>query len=436
MLKNLKNKIQKRGKGLLSRSFVREFSWHTFANLSVQGFSFLSIIFVSRYLGPTNLGLMSFVQNYLAIFISTVSGMDFYFTWHIVKSENKIVDTFRFAIQKTYITFFIFLLGISFAYFSFPSDVFILSLFLFIPFLFNGLSSFWLYALSEKRAKLVSTIQVISAFSFFILKFSFTQISLPLKAFVFISGLELVINSIVITTFFLLQHKNKESLFLKEVVNTKIPSLIETFKLMFEIRYNLLLTIFWQAVMRADQLILAKMTSAYTVGIYAAAVKITEAPNVFVTVLALVTYPRVAEYVKNIKEKNSVEIYREKLNKIFKMYFISGLVITFCLVVLAPIGIKIMYGDKFLESISILRIYAFSVPGLFVSYYYMALFGACEERKKPAFAAVFVAVLNIILVYVLTVNYGVYGTAFASALAYSVSGFVFYLYHRKYKFYQ
>ncbi len=427
----MKNKIKERVKDILSRSFVREFSWHTFANLSVQMFSFLSIIFVSRYLGPTNLGLMSFVQNYLTVFISTVSGMDFYFTWHIVKSENKILETFRFAIQKTYVTLFIFIFGLSFAYFSFPHDVFILSLFLFIPFLFSGLSSFWLYALSEKRARLLGLIQISTAFSSFLLKFSFVQMALPLKAFVFISGLELVVSSVFITLFFF--YKNN---FLKELLKIKIPSLIETFKLMLEIRYNLLLTIFWQAVMRADQLLLAKMTSAYTVGIYAAAVKITEAPNVFVTVLALVTYPRVAEYIKHIKEKNSISLYKEKLNKIFKMYLISGLVITFCLVALAPLGVKIMYGDRFSDSINILRIYAFSVPGLFVSYYYMALFGAYEERKIPAFAAVFVSILNIILVYTLTLKYGVYGTAFASALAYSVSGFVFYLYHRKYKLYQ
>ena len=91
-----------------------------------------------------------------------------------------------------------------------------------------------------------------------------------------------------------------------------------------------------------------------------------------------------------------------------------------------------MYGDRFLESVNILRIYAFSVPGLFVSYYYMALFGAYEERKIPAFAAVFVSILNIILVYTLTLKYGVYGTAFASALAYSVSGFVFHFFNKNF----
>ena len=123
----------------LSHKIVRDFSWYGSTSIIVQIISFVSIMIVSRYLGPANLGLMSFVQNYLGILISAISGMDFYFTWHIVKSENKGEEVFRFFIQKSYVTATVIFFGGIIAYIYFPKDVFILATILTLPLLCNGL---------------------------------------------------------------------------------------------------------------------------------------------------------------------------------------------------------------------------------------------------------------------------------------------------------
>lgn len=411
---------------LKKRPIIREFSWYTFANFTAQIFSFISVAFVSRYLGPTNLGLMAFTQNYLAIFSSAVAGMDFYFTWHIVNRENKIEETIKFAIQKTYIILLVFIIGLGFGYFYFPIDVFFLTLILFVPFLLNGLYSFWLYAVSEKRAKLLSLIQIFTALTSLITKISLTQLGLPLKYFIFAAGIDSVINSLIITIIFLF-NKN----FIHEIAKIKIPKFITSLKLILEIKYNLLLTIFWQIVMRSDQLILAHITTATAVGIYAAGVKITEAPNVLVGILTIVTYPRVAEYVKEIRQKSDETVGRDRLNKVLYTYLFFGICVSVFLFICAPFLIKIMYGNKFLESIPILRIYGLSVPGLFITFYYTSLFGAYEERKLLAFAALYIMILTLILGYILTIRFQILGTAWATTISYTISAFTFrHIYHK------
>lgn len=412
-----------------SRKIIRDFSWYGSTNIIVQGISFVSIMIVSRYLGPNNLGLMSFVQNYLGIVISAISGMDFYFTWHIVKSEHKGEEVLRFFIQKSYVTFFIMSAALLIAYAYFPKDVFILACIVTLPLLANGMSSFWLYALSEQKAKLLSSIQISTAMISLMVKGILVYYTAPLYMFAFISGLDLTINAFIVAIIILYTKK-----WLPLFTKIKTPRFVDTAALMFAIRYNLILTIFWQIVMRADQLLLAKITDAYTTGIYAAAVKLAEAPNVIVSVIALVSYTHVAHYVKESMTENREEkkIYMQKLKTIERVYMYAGCGVALFLVIGAPLFVHIVYGNKFLESIDILRIYAFSIPGLFVSYYYMALFGAYEERKMPAYGALCAAILTLFSVYFFTLYFGIYGTAFASVVSYTLSAFIFYFLYKQY----
>ena len=122
------NKIKQFIERLKNRSIVKEFSWHTFSAIVTQLFAFVSIIFVSRYLGPTNLGLFAFVQNYLAIFVTILGGMDFYFTYHIAKSHNHVKDVFVYFVQKTQIAIILFVFGAVLSFIFLPKDVFILSI--------------------------------------------------------------------------------------------------------------------------------------------------------------------------------------------------------------------------------------------------------------------------------------------------------------------
>lgn len=73
-----------------SLRIFHQLSWYAIGQVAIQIFSFLGVIITSRYLGPTNVGLYSFVQNYLLAFMTITTGMDFYFTWQIARSGSQI----------------------------------------------------------------------------------------------------------------------------------------------------------------------------------------------------------------------------------------------------------------------------------------------------------------------------------------------------------
>lgn len=351
-----------------------------------------------------------------------LGAMDYYFTFHITKSQNHTKDTFDYIITKTQVAFLISIVGIFTAYTFLPNDVFALSLILFVPVFLNGLSAFITYAQAQRMAKLIAMTQISFAFVFLVSKIVLVLLNAPLKYFILIQALDGVATSLILGYYFLFIKKWKFN------IGTTFPvfDFKSTFKFLYDIRYNLVLVGFWQLVMRADQLILAKMSNAYTLGIYSAAVKLAEAPNAIVTVLGIVVFPRVAKQlnIKNLSDSGQVNKYRN-------LYVLSGILITTFLFVFAPFIIRILYGDKFLESVDVLRVYSLSITGLFISYYYMIVCGATEEKVRPAIIAVISALINISLVIILTHFYGILGTAAASAISYSVSGAMFYFVFRK-----
>ncbi len=422
MMIKLREKAKERLKNLLKKSIVKEFSWLTFSAILTQIFAFVGMIFVSRYLGPINLGLFAFVQNYIGLCVTVVGGMDFYFTYHIAKSHKHIEDVFKYIVQKTQVAFILFFIGMLGAFIFLPKDVLVLTSILFLPILLNGCSAFISYAMSQRMAKLVSVVQILVASIFFSSKIAFVYFKLPLSFFVAIQALDIVASGLILALYFLL-HK-KWIRYQKDFIYIKFK---DTLNLLYEIRYNMVLVIFWQLVIRSDQLMLAKLTSAYNLGIYAAAVKLAEAPNAIVAVLGLVAYPRIVNYVQT----RSV-FANHQIKRFMYLFLGSGILIATSLFVFAKYIIHILYGIKFEGSIVILMIYSFSIPGLFLCYYYMTVFGAMEERKWPAIISILSAMLNISLVIILTKYFGITGTAFASVASYSVSGLIF---HLAYKYY-
>jgi PST family polysaccharide transporter len=185
---------------------------------------------------------------------------------------------------------------------------------------------------------------------------------------------------------------------------------------------SILAIIFWQFLLRADQLILATISNAYTLGIYSAAVKISEVPNFLAGVLSSALVSRMA-YI-SVKHDNTSQ---EKLNKLMLYYLFVGSIITIGIIILAPLAVHILYGQKFNDSIPVLKVYALSIPGMFMNYFFLGIYGAKEKQLQQVAIFGLALVLNIVLIYVLTPVFGLKGTALATALAYTISAFGFYI---------
>lgn len=404
----------------LKRPILKEVSWYTFGQIGVQVFAFLGVIVTARYLGPTNLGLYSFVQNYLGAFMAVSGSIDFYFTWKIAKSDTQLETLKESFGYKLYITSFITLLGVSIAWIILPKDVAILATVLFTPLILSSTSGFYSFAIANKKAKVLSVMQVVTSSLLFFIKIILVYIQAPLIFFVATNALEGVLLAIFLTSYFFLQKEIRISF-----KKFPFPTFFETIRFMHSIKMTIVLLILWQLIIRIDQLVIATFSNAYSLGLYAAAVRIAEIPNVFSGILYTVLVSRIA-----LLEKKDKENSKKDFKKIFFLYFILGSFFALVIVVTAPFLIYILYGQKFLEAVPILRAYALSIPGSFILTYSFSVFGVQNKPKQQVLIFGFGVIVNIALIYLLSPYFGLIGSALATSISYNFLAYLFFRYSR------
>lgn len=421
MINNLKERFLQKILNTLSAPALREMGWYTLSNFVSQGLSFLSILFISRYLGPTNLGLYSFVQNYTLTVLTVLSGSDFYFSWAIARSEDFAKDIKKFIIYRLHISILLSMLGILAAVIILPKDVAIMCSIMLMPVFLNSFAIFHFYSLTKKRAKLVASLQILSTTIIVLSKVSLVLLQAPLIYFIYVSAVEITILSLVYLIFYL-----REKDLIRDIWKIKAPKVSDTFKFIFSIKMNILVIFLWQLLLRADQLILAKVTNAYTLGIYASAVKIAEVPNFLAGILYLTMISRMVPLIKSDSSHSHT-----RLRRVFYMYLLVGCLMSIVVIIFAPIAVKIIYGTRFLEAIPVLQVYAISIPGVYLTFFFFSLFGAIDKHRVQALIFFLAVMLNITLVFVLTPIFGLVGTASATAITYTLAGGLFYLYWRR-----
>jgi O-antigen/teichoic acid export membrane protein len=406
-------------KNVAKLSIFRELSWYTFCQIFVQGAAFFSAVIVMRYLGPTNLGLYGFVQNYVATALTVVGGMDFYFTWKIAKSDNYFRDVQEYIGYKLYLYIFFSIIGISSAWIALPNDIAFMVSIMLIPVFLQSLNAFSFYAMATNRAKLVSTVLIISSTVLLVIKVSLVFLQAPLYSFVIVSALDLILNGIILTIYFM-RFPEWKNLF----SSLKVPSFLSSFNFLYSIRLSIVALVCWQLLQRIDQLILATFSNAYTLGIYGAAVKIAEVPNFLAGVLSAALISRIA----HVAVQHDVDVtVKGNLKKMMLSYLIVGSAISLGIIIFAPLAIHILYGKEFIQSVPVLQAYALSIPGMFLNYFFLGMYGARDRQRYQVAIFLSALVINVILIYALTPVWGLVGTAIATAVAYSISAFSFYI---------
>lgn len=403
---------------LLKKSILKEISWYTLGQIFIQIFAFLGVIVTSRYLGPANIGLYSFVQNYLGVFMAVTIGMDFYFTWKIAKSTDKILELKEYIGHKFNATVFLSVVGISIGWIILPRDVAQMTTILLTPIFLSSCSGFYQYAVIEKKAKLIMIIQTVSALISFLVKVTLVFFSAPLIAFVVAGSVDIVLFVSIFALFYLSQKEFRQKF--KENKYT-YPTFWKTGVFMYSIRMSLLAMVLWQLIIRIDQLVLATFTNAHALGIYAAAVKIAEVPNFFAGVL----YTALVTHVAMFADKHDAHS-KQRIHQVMLVYFFSGLLIALGIIVCAPFIVKILYGLKFIESVPVLQVYALSIPGMFLALHFFGIYGAQDRHHHQSIIFLCGLVLNVVLIYVLTPMVGLVGAGVATAITYNLLAVAFY----------
>ena len=160
---------------------------------------------------------------------------------------------------------------------------------------------------------------------------------------------------------------------------------------------------------RLDIVMLQLMTEDKVVGFYSAAYKLFEVAVVLPHSFMLVLFPTLVEEYHSDRSK-----FKARFKKALKMYSLIGGSIALVLWVFSQGVITLMYGDKFLPSISVLDILSGVILLFFINFLLSNILIISGRERSNTWNLVGATVLNAILNLALIPLYGAIGAAWAT----------------------
>lgn len=406
------------------QKYFRNTGW-MFLGQSAMIVSLFINIWMARHLGPENFGIISYVFAFVGIFsfIANVGLYDILIRDLVQKPEDKdklLGTASRILLVGGFIAF-IFSVASAFIFETKPLIQLMIILYSTI-FLWSPVNAISAFFQSTVQAKKNATAQIAQ-----------TLITSSLKIFFLITQ-EGVIWLILAFTFdyiigsLLLMYNYKRSGFnLKSwIFDKKIAK-----SLLSSSFFIILSSAAAYLLIKIDQIMVKAYLGEFSVGLYAAAVKLSEIWYFIPGIICASLFPAII----NAKMTGNT-LYKSRLKKLFLFLTGAGILIALPITVGAFWIIKILYGMEYIASVPILQIYIWSGVGLFlmtgINKYFMT-----ENYLKSIFYYNLIAVItNIVLNIIFIPLLGLTGAAWATLVSYLIAPFIILLNHKFFKEYE
>lgn len=172
--------------------------------------------------------------------------------------------------------------------------------------------------------------------------------------------------------------------------------------------------------MRIDQIMLGHMLGDEAVGIYSAAVRISELWYFIPTAIVASVFPSIIA-----AKKTSVRDYRQRLQKLYDLMVLLSLSVALPMTFLSEWVVGMIFGPDYLQAAGVLAIHIWSGLFVFLSIasgkWFLAEGLAVLAFKRNLYGAL----LNVLMNFWLIPIYGAKGAAVATLVSFAVAGYLF-----------
>ena len=394
----------------------KRYFFHTGWNLTGRVISliigFLVNIYIIRVLGPYNFGLVSYVLSYVGIFAFLASlGVDSILYVDLVESpekKDKLLGTsFILKIVGSILVFIILFISIVFNNNGFYINSLIL---LFgISLVFNSFSIINTYFQAKVFSKPIVINSVVVNIILACLKVLVVFLHLNLVYFIIILACESLFYAV---GYLYIYRRYKFS-----IVKWKFDKHIAR-QILYSSWPLILSSAFIQIYMRIDQVFIKHMLSVESVGLYSAAVKLSEIWHFLPFVVVGSLFPAVLN-----ARKVSIAKYTHRLSRLYTLAIYLSILFIIPIFFLSEQIVVILYGVAYLGAVSSLKIYIWAGVSVAIgSVLTQVLIG--EKRTKMTLVISLIGmILNVILNIYFIPRYGIEGAAWATLISYSISPF-------------
>ncbi len=390
------------------QKYFRNTGWMISARTISFLTSFLTISIVARYLGPENLGKLEYAQSFVAIISVFASlGIDQILYRDLILEKEKEEELLGTAIySKILLGILAFFISISISILI--GDSIIVTLLIGIcalTFIINPLGTVGILFNAEVKSKYSSQITIFLAFFIPLIKILIIFLNKGIIFFATILFLETLISTSWSIYIYIKKFKGKP---LKWKLNLNV------FKKLMKESWPLLLASFSGYIYaKMDQVMLMHYINSESVGLYSVAVKLTQVWAFIPGLVIISLFPAIVN-----AKKDGVKKYARRFRLLTVFTLSISFLIATPLYIFAPIVIKTVFGNDFVNSAPILQIYLWvSITTTLIILTQQFLI-AEKLSKIFLYTSIIGAVLNIFLNILLIPNFGSQGAAYATLISY------------------
>ncbi|BAT53353.1 Polysaccharide biosynthesis protein [Nostoc sp. NIES-3756] len=395
------------------RAIIANTGWLFADRILRMGISLIVGVWIARYLGVQQYGLFNYALAFVTLFTPILTlGLDEVVVRHVVReSSNKeeILGT----------TFWLkFLGGVASVILALGSTVLLgernflkisLVAILAVSGIFRAAEAIELWFQSQVQAKYTVIAKNIAFLLNSLLKVGLILIKAPLLAFAWATLAELAMIAIGLAIAYQIKGNSFwlwrwSSSVAKNLLKESLPLIFSGFAIMI--------------FMKIDQIMIGQMIGDKEVGVYSAAVRVSELwyfiPAAIVSSVAPSIYAA---------KDNSEGIYYQRIRQLFQLLNCIALAIAVPMTFLSDKVITAMFGSDYAEAGAILAVHIWTSIFVFMGFASSPWFISEGLNHVSLGKTVFGAILNIILNYLLIPQYAGLGAAIATIISQAAAAF-------------
>lgn len=372
-----------------------------------MGVGLLVGVWVARYLGPEKFGILNFAMAFVGLFgtISTL-GLQGIMVRDIVKNpeESNVILGTGFVL-RVLAGIFVFGLVIGVISYLRPEDNLTKTIvaILGVVQIFHASQVIKYWFESQVQSKFIVWTENLVFLFIAGFKVSMILIQAPLIAFAWIIFLE----SVLVSIFSFVVYRIKTG----DLFSWK-PSFVKSKRLLKDSWPLILSGLAIAIYMKIDQIMIGQIIGDEEVGIYSAAVRISEIWYFIPMVITASVFPAIIE-----AKKKSEALYYERLQKLYNLLVWMAIAVALPMTFLSHWVIKFLFGQAYAQAGTVLSIHIWTAVFVFLGVACSNWF-LIENRQILSLQRTLLgAVVNVGLNLILIPNFGIIGAAYATVVS-------------------
>lgn len=379
-------------------------------------------IWVARYLGPEQFGLFSYALAFTAIFAGIAKlGLDGIMVRQLINEPEKrdvyLGTAFWLKVIGAFSVMALMALIVPFTSNDATTNLFIFIIA--IGLVFQSFEVVEFYFQSQVLAKIISICKVIQLAISSCIKIYLVMSHAELIWFVLVTAFDTL--SLAISYFLAYKIRKKTAFYKRFDLSIAKQFLKDSWPLMFS-------AIVVMIYMRIDQIMIKEMLGEYEVGIYSAAVRLSEAFYFIPVLISASLFPAILN-----AKKHSEEQYKKRLQQLYTFMVWLAIAMAFPMTFLADWLVVFLYGDDYLEAGQVLSVHVWAAIFVFLGVSF-SKYLVSENLSKIAFQRTLLgAISNILLNLWLIPIYGILGAAIATLTSQFVANYIYDFFDKRLK---